>query len=185
MITLRVPALRERPADILPLTIRMLAGATVRNHRPGLRLSPEASSALVRYRWPGNIRELRNVIERAVGTSLSDIVTPDCSPDLLRNDPHARPLLRLQVSMTSSANISSALWRIARRSKAPRTSWALMSRRCGAGANDTNSVQLTMSRRINEPRQPGGFWSAPPKTLKAVISPDFSSLLERTDFPVV
>ena len=89
VITLRVPALRERPADILPLTIRMLAGATVRNHRPGLRLSPEASSALVRYRWPGNIRELRNVIERAVVLSLSDIVTPDCLPDLLRNDPRS------------------------------------------------------------------------------------------------
>ena len=89
VITLRVPALRERPADILPLTIRMLAGATVRNHRPGLRLSPEASSALVRYRWPGNIRELRNVIERAVLLCLSDVVTPDYLPDVLCNDPRS------------------------------------------------------------------------------------------------
>jgi len=89
VITLRVPALRERPADILPLTIRMLAGATLRNHRPGLRLSPEASSALVRYRWPGNIRELRNVIERAVVLCLSDVVTPEYLPDLLCNDPRS------------------------------------------------------------------------------------------------
>jgi len=86
VITLRVPALRERPGDVLPLTIRMLAGTTVRNHRPGLRLSPEASSALLRYRWPGNIRELRNVIERAVVLCPSDLVTPEYLPDLLCND---------------------------------------------------------------------------------------------------
>lgn len=59
VITLRVPALRERQGDILPLATRILAGATVRNHRPGLGLSLEASSALMAYRWPGNIRELR------------------------------------------------------------------------------------------------------------------------------
>ena len=86
VITLRVPALREHPGDVLPLTNRMLAGATVRNHRPGLRLSPETSSALVRYRWPGNIRELRNVIERAVVLCPSDLVTPEYLPDLLCND---------------------------------------------------------------------------------------------------
>ncbi|MGO9007830.1 MAG: sigma-54 interaction domain-containing protein [Beijerinckiaceae bacterium] len=89
VITLRVPALRERPGDVLPLTIRMLAGSTVRNHRPGLRLSPEASSALVRYRWPGNIRELRNVIERAVVLCPSDVVTPEYLPDLLYIDPRS------------------------------------------------------------------------------------------------
>jgi len=89
VITLRVPALRERPGDVLPLTIRMLAGSTVRNHRPGLRLSLEASSALVRYRWPGNIRELRNVIERAVVLCPSDVVTPEYLPDLLCNDPRS------------------------------------------------------------------------------------------------
>ncbi len=86
VITLRVPALRERKGDILPLATRMLAGATVRNHRPGLRLPPEASSALLRYRWPGNIRELRNVIERAVVLCPSDVVTPEYLPDILCND---------------------------------------------------------------------------------------------------
>jgi NtrC-family two-component system response regulator AlgB len=89
VITLRVPALSERPGDVLPLTIRILAGSTVRNHRPNLRLSSETSSALVRYRWPGNIRELRNVIERAVVLCPSDVVTPEYLPDLLYNDPRS------------------------------------------------------------------------------------------------
>ena len=86
VITLRVPPLRERPGDILPLATRMLAGATVRKHRPGLSLSPEASSALICYRWPGNIRELRNAIERAVVLCRSDIVTPEYLPDALSSD---------------------------------------------------------------------------------------------------
>jgi NtrC-family two-component system response regulator AlgB len=90
VITLRVPALRERPADILPLATRMLAGATVRQHRPGLRLSPEASSALMHYRWPGNVRELRNAIERAVVLCPSDVVAPEYLPDALSSD-HSQP----------------------------------------------------------------------------------------------
>lgn len=80
VITLRVPALRERTADVLFLATRMLAGAAVRNHRPGLRLSDEASSALLRHRWPGNIRELHNVIERAVVLCPSDLVTLEHLP---------------------------------------------------------------------------------------------------------
>ena len=86
VITLRVPALRERQGDILPLATRMLGGATVRNHRPGLRLSPDASSALMCYRWPGNIRELRNVIEHAVVLCRGDEVTPEYLPDVFCND---------------------------------------------------------------------------------------------------
>lgn len=90
VITLRVPPLRQRQDDILPLATRMLAGAAVHHHRPGLRLSLEASSALIHYRWPGNIRELRNVIERAAVLCLDDLVTPDYFPDILTNS--ARPL---------------------------------------------------------------------------------------------
>ncbi len=86
VITLQVPALRQRPDDILPLATRMLAGSAVRLRGSGLRFSPEASSALLRYRWPGNIRELRNVIERAVVLCTGDVVTPDYLPDVLNNN---------------------------------------------------------------------------------------------------
>src|SRR5208283_5013017 len=86
VITLQVPALRQRLDDILPLATRMLAGSAVRHRGSGLRLSPEASSALLRYRWPGNIRELRNVIERAVVLCTDDVVTPDHLPDVLNNN---------------------------------------------------------------------------------------------------
>ncbi len=97
VITLRVPALRQRQDDILPLATRMLAGFAVRHHRSALRLSPEASSALLRYRWPGNIRELRNVIERAVVLCPGDVITPDYLPDIVRTD-RLQPLGRTTPS---------------------------------------------------------------------------------------
>jgi DNA-binding NtrC family response regulator len=59
-VSIRVPSLRERREDILPL-----AEFFLRQNNPSLRLSPAVESALVRYDWPGNVRELRNVILKA------------------------------------------------------------------------------------------------------------------------
>jgi len=83
VITLRVPPLRERLDDILPLAERMLQAEAFRNHRPGLGFSPEAAATLTRYSWPGNVRELRNAIERAVVLASGDIIVPDHLPDNL------------------------------------------------------------------------------------------------------
>jgi DNA-binding NtrC family response regulator len=61
-----LPPLRERRASIIPLANRFLTELAARN-RPDVRgLSAQAVRALLEYNWPGNIRELRNVIERAV-----------------------------------------------------------------------------------------------------------------------
>jgi DNA-binding NtrC family response regulator len=71
-LVLHVPPLRERREDI-PLLARhflRVLGLSVRH--ADLTLSPEAEQTLVRHRWPGNIRELRNVIERAVLLSNDD-----------------------------------------------------------------------------------------------------------------
>jgi two-component system, NtrC family, response regulator AlgB len=83
VITLRVPALCERPEDILPLTERLLSTAAIRNHREQLHFSPEAESALAHYRWPGNVRELRNAVERAAVLSDHNVIGPECLPDTL------------------------------------------------------------------------------------------------------
>jgi two-component system, NtrC family, response regulator AtoC len=66
-ITLQIPPLRERPAEILPMARAFVAqlAAEIGRDRPPL-VSPEAEDLLVSYAWPGNIRELRNVMERAV-----------------------------------------------------------------------------------------------------------------------
>jgi DNA-binding NtrC family response regulator len=62
---LHIPALRERREDILPLAERFLAQICAELGRPPIELSEEALLALATYPWPGNIRELKNVIERA------------------------------------------------------------------------------------------------------------------------
>jgi DNA-binding NtrC family response regulator len=65
-ITLEVPPLRSRGADIALLAKHFLERFTRRYGLPEKRLSPEAESALLTYAWPGNVRELAHLIERAI-----------------------------------------------------------------------------------------------------------------------
>jgi DNA-binding NtrC family response regulator len=64
VVPLRVPPLRERPEDIAPLARHFLRSLAPEGRVPVL--SPDALGVLVRHRFPGNVRELRNVIERAL-----------------------------------------------------------------------------------------------------------------------
>jgi two-component system, NtrC family, response regulator AlgB len=65
VITINLLPLRERHEDILELAERFLAQFVTEYARPARMFSPQAREALLNYQWPGNIRELRNVIERA------------------------------------------------------------------------------------------------------------------------
>jgi NtrC-family two-component system response regulator AlgB len=66
VIALTLPSLRERPEDIEALAQRFLRQYATRYRRPATGFSDEARDAIRAYPWPGNIRELQNVIERAV-----------------------------------------------------------------------------------------------------------------------
>ena len=61
----RIPPLRERPDDVLPLAATLLEEIGAELGRPAAGISRDAREALLRYSWPGNVRELRNVLERA------------------------------------------------------------------------------------------------------------------------
>ncbi|HVS00268.1 MAG TPA: sigma-54 dependent transcriptional regulator [Thermoanaerobaculia bacterium] len=66
VVTLRIPPLRERPSDI-PVLAEHFLGIFCQEHgKPPQRLSPEALELLARYPWPGNVRQLRNVMESVV-----------------------------------------------------------------------------------------------------------------------
>ncbi|MNQ70956.1 Alginate biosynthesis transcriptional regulatory protein AlgB [compost metagenome] len=65
VITLKLPPLRERSEDLLALADRFLARFVKEYARPVRGFSDAARAALLAYAWPGNIRELRNVVERA------------------------------------------------------------------------------------------------------------------------
>lgn len=61
-----IPPLRERPSDIPALIDHFLAQAASQHGKVGLSLTPRALEALAQWRFPGNVRELKNIIERAV-----------------------------------------------------------------------------------------------------------------------
>jgi DNA-binding NtrC family response regulator len=65
-VELRVPALRERPEDIVPLARLFLERSAARFGREAVTLSPAAERALAAYPWPGNVRELDHALERGV-----------------------------------------------------------------------------------------------------------------------
>ena len=92
---IRVPPLRERPEDI-PMLVRHFVQQFSRRTNKNIETIPtETMKALVRYRWPGNIRELQNVIERAVivspGPALKVPLTDLKSAELRSQAPVPKP----------------------------------------------------------------------------------------------
>jgi DNA-binding NtrC family response regulator len=80
VISLRTPALRERREDVFELAVHFLAGHARRAGKPVTHLDDAAVEALLAYDWPGNIRELENVVERAVVLADGPAVTPNDLP---------------------------------------------------------------------------------------------------------
>jgi transcriptional regulator with PAS, ATPase and Fis domain len=76
-VTLMIPPLRERQAELEPLARAFISRARSHNGAPRPALAPEAVELLKGYHWPGNVRELKNVIERAVLLCGSGPIQPD------------------------------------------------------------------------------------------------------------
>ncbi|MEZ4453392.1 MAG: sigma-54 dependent transcriptional regulator [Nannocystaceae bacterium] len=75
VIPIRVPPLRERPEDVLPLARHFLGRFASELGRPIAGFTPEVESWLHGHRWPGNVRELENLIERAVVLAREETIT--------------------------------------------------------------------------------------------------------------
>lgn len=80
VVPIPIPPLRERPADIPVLCELFLQQASRDLKAPKHELSREAAGRLARYSFPGNIRELRNLIERACILSRSEVIGPESFP---------------------------------------------------------------------------------------------------------
>ncbi len=74
VMSLHLPGLRERRGDILPLARRAL-DACARSGRPALAFSPDAEAKLMHYDWPGNARELTNIVQRAAWLATGGLLT--------------------------------------------------------------------------------------------------------------
>ncbi|MEW6142503.1 MAG: sigma-54 dependent transcriptional regulator [Chloroflexota bacterium] len=76
VVGIHLPPLRERKEDIPPLSEYFLRKFAMENHKDIKDFTPEARELLLKYEWPGNIRELENAIERAVILSRGEFITP-------------------------------------------------------------------------------------------------------------
>lgn len=84
VIYLKVPPLRERKDDIAPLVDTFVRQYAVLNAKKIRGIEKKALEALVRYDWPGNIRELKNIVERMVVLSSEDMLTLEQIPEDVR-----------------------------------------------------------------------------------------------------
>jgi DNA-binding NtrC family response regulator len=84
VVSFHLPPLRERRRVLPALVDQFIAEFAARNGRAVRGLSPEALRALQGHDWPGNLRELRNVIERAAALCPGEVIGPDDLPPALR-----------------------------------------------------------------------------------------------------
>jgi NtrC-family two-component system response regulator AlgB len=132
VIQIEIPPLRERPDDVVALAERLLAFYGRNNHRPFIGFTQEALRALKQFHWPGNIRELSNVVERAAILCQADRVGVEFLPPNLVPDgsissiggpvtlekieeEHIRRILATAKSLLEAADIlgidQATLWR--------------------------------------------------------------------------
>jgi DNA-binding NtrC family response regulator len=97
-----LPPLRERYEDIGLLIQHFLDTLSEKYHKPGIHLSPEVSARLAAYPWPGNIRELKNCIERAIILARTPMIDLDLLPDSIRKEPSLADNSRLPVGIKLS-----------------------------------------------------------------------------------
>jgi transcriptional regulator with PAS, ATPase and Fis domain len=83
VVQIVLPPLRERADDIPLLVGHFLKEISEQKHTPAKRISPEITRRFQQYRWPGNIRELRNTLESMMVLSDGDVLTERDLPDRL------------------------------------------------------------------------------------------------------
>jgi two-component system response regulator PilR (NtrC family) len=86
VITIEIPPLRERRGDVRLLANFFLEQMREELGRPNLRFSPDALQLLEQYSFPGNVRQLQNIIERAATLSEADLLGPLTLPASLRGE---------------------------------------------------------------------------------------------------
>lgn len=99
VIVLQVPALRDRPEDILPLAGHFLAEACERHSKRVAGFSDSAAALLASHPWPGNVRELSNAVERAVVLATGERIEPSDLPATLSGSAGAPAALGGSISI--------------------------------------------------------------------------------------
>ncbi len=107
VVPVELPALRERREDILPLVQHFIRKYNEENARAiSENLSPEVLSLLENYYYPGNVRELENIIERAVVIAPTDEITVECLRPEVRNPELAQKMIKNSEGSSGDIDIS-------------------------------------------------------------------------------
>lgn len=104
-VTLQIPPLRQRQADIRPLAMSFLARARQNYSSPALGFSSQALAALQEYPWPGNIRELQHVVERSVLLAQQEEILESDLQLAARTTPHSDSSAALSEMTLDQAEI--------------------------------------------------------------------------------
>src|SRR3954465_8505240 len=91
VISLHMPPMRERLGDLLRITGHYLEFFSAQCKKPVKAFTPRAAEAMQRYSWPGNLRELRNLVERAVILATGDLIDLADLPEKMRDAVAASP----------------------------------------------------------------------------------------------
>ncbi|HTU92917.1 MAG TPA: sigma 54-interacting transcriptional regulator, partial [Gemmataceae bacterium] len=108
VVGLHLPPLREHPERVAPLVRKFLCEFSARNWPDIRSISAEALRCLEHYKWPGNIRELRNVVERAVALSPDREVQFGDLPENIRHQNHV-PVVAAKNSELAGVTIDLSL----------------------------------------------------------------------------
>jgi len=106
VVPIELPSLRQRPEDVLPLAKHFIRKYNAENLRTiSENLSPEVLSLLENYHFPGNVRELENIIERAVVIATTDEITVECLRPEVRDPELAFQLMQKAEGTSASIDI--------------------------------------------------------------------------------
>ncbi len=108
VVTIHLPALRERPEDIPLLTMHFLKSFATAHGKPDLEIAPDLMEFLENFSWPGNVRQLRNAVENMVVLARGERLTCENLPASLDTDPllhtnHAAPPPKSLVALQRAA----------------------------------------------------------------------------------
>jgi transcriptional regulator with GAF, ATPase, and Fis domain len=181
VIFLTTPALRERREDVFELALHFLNLHARRTGKLVTHLDPEAVEALVAYDWPGNIRELENVLERAVVLADGPSVTLEDLPIELRQPGRRRlrPRIAAGVGSASSVSVVPAPVRslAAPGSAAPESAWSAGAAGAPAGEDwNTEFVAYDRQRLVDALKEAGGNKSVAARLLGMPRSTFFSKI---------
>ena len=100
VVPIFIPPLRDRSEDVSIFVQSFLEEFAYKYNRPDLKISPEAITQLQQFSWPGNIRELKNAMERAVIICRDNLVDLQHFPDIVKIEEERQPNLEFLVGKT-------------------------------------------------------------------------------------